>query len=158
MKVKFLLLALLAFGSANAAEVTVTVGTANSAAGQIITNPVGSNCSGCVALPISGTITSVAGASTAPSNNGSTTVTTGLTFQTLLAANANRKGCLIQNPTTATEILWVFVGPTASAIVAKSYTIAAGGTFSCATGQIVISDNIAVTATTSGHAFVETDQ
>lgn len=100
--------------------------------------------------------TSSAGAT---SNNGSTTITTGATFQTLLASNAARKGCLIQNPTTATEVLFVSVGiATGSATTAKSYTLNPGGSFSCASGNFVITDNIAVTATTTGHAFVETDQ
>ena len=102
-------------------------------------------------LPIGGT------GVTSTNNSGS--IITGGTFQTLLAANAARKGCLIQNPTTATEPLYVSVAvATASASIAKSYSLAPGASFSCASGLAVITDNIAVTAATTAHAFVETDQ
>ena len=93
------------------------------------------------------------------STNGSTTVVTGNTFQTLLALNSARKGCLIQNPSDATETLYVSVGiATGSATKAKSFQLPAGSSFSCNSGGNVITDNIAVTATTSAHAFVEVDQ
>jgi hypothetical protein len=93
------------------------------------------------------------------STNGSSTITAGGVFQTLLAANSARKGCLIQNPTTATETLYVSVAvATGSATTAKSYSLAAGQAFSCSSGSIVVTDNIAIMATTTGHAFVETDQ
>jgi hypothetical protein len=93
------------------------------------------------------------------STNGSTTIATGGTFQTLLASNSARKGCLIQNPTTATEPLYVSVGiATGSATLAKAFSLAPGATFRCANGPIVATDNIAVTAPTTAHAFVELDQ
>lgn len=93
------------------------------------------------------------------STNGSTTITTGNTFQTLLASNAARKGCLIQNPIAATETLFVSVGvATGSATTASSFGLSPGSAFSCAAGSNVITDNIAVTAATTAHAFVETNQ
>lgn len=94
----------------------------------------------------------------AASNNNSTTITTGGAFQTLLASNASRKGCLIQNPPTATENLAVFVGATGSATTVHAFTLPPGGTFQCLSGPLVITDNIAVEAATPGHAFAETDQ
>jgi hypothetical protein len=87
--------------------------------------------------------------------NGSTTVTLGGTFQTVLAASATRRNCLIQNPTTATEVLFVHVGTLASATTAKAITLAAGSAFSCAgSGGNVEGAAINVTAATNGHAFV----
>jgi hypothetical protein len=82
------------------------------------------------------------------------TVTLGGTYQTVLAANSSRKGCLIQNPTTATEVLNIKVGTMAS-----PFTIPAGGTFSCNSGSgVVIGDAITLTATTTGHAFAGVNQ
>lgn len=93
------------------------------------------------------------------STNGSTTITLGNTFQTLLAQNSGRKGCLIQNPADATETLYVSVGiATGSATKAKSFQLSPGASFSCSSGLIVVTDNIAVTAATTSHAFVEVDQ
>jgi hypothetical protein len=84
----------------------------------------------------------------ATSTDASGTVTTGTTYQTAIAASSTRKGCLIQNPTTATEVLSVKVGT-----MAAPFTILAGGTFSCASGSIVVTDAITITAPTTGHAF-----
>lgn len=95
----------------------------------------------------------------AASTNGSTTITTGNTFQTLLASNAGRKNCLVQNPADATETLYVNVSDAVgSATKARSYQVAPGGTFACAGSGTVTTSIINVTAATSGHAFVETDQ
>lgn len=84
----------------------------------------------------------------ATSTDASGTVTLGGTYQTAIAASSIRKGCLIQNPTTATEVLSVKVGT-----MAAPFTILAGGTFSCASGSIVVTDAITITAPTTGHAF-----
>lgn len=93
------------------------------------------------------------------STNGSTTVVTGNTFQTILASNASRKGCLIQNPSDATETLYVNVkDAVGSATKPRSYQLPAGASFSCTYGGNVITDIINVTAVTSAHAFVESDQ
>jgi hypothetical protein len=160
---KFLWLLVLAPGAAfGQAQVVPNVGTGNQTGGAIVYAPVG-NCTGCTAMPIttpSGTsVTVVTTPLQKASTNGSTTIVVGGTFQTLLAANATRNGCLIQNPTTATEVLDVFVGATGSATAAASYTLSPGATFNCANQNgMVITDNIAVTAATSAHAFVETNQ
>ncbi len=93
------------------------------------------------------------------STSGSSTVTTGGTFQSALASNANRKGCLIQNPATATENLLVFFGATGSATTATSFSLPAGAAISCATGAgFVLTDNVAVTGATTGHAYILVSQ
>ncbi len=149
----------IAFGQA---QVTPLVGTGNQTSGAIIQQPVGT-CTGCTPMPITTAAGVPATVITTPlqktSTNGSTTVTLGGTFQTLLAASATRDGCVIQNPTTATEPLYVFVGITGSATTAAAYSLSPGATFNCANQNgMVITDNIAVTATTTSHAFVETNQ
>ncbi len=93
------------------------------------------------------------------STSGSSTVTTGGTFQSALASNANRKGCLIQNPATATENLFVFFGATGSATTATSFSLPAGAAMSCATGAgFVLTDNVAITGATTGHAYILVSQ
>ena len=72
-------------------------------------------------------------------------------------ASANRKGCLIQNPTTASEVLYVNVG-SASPSTANSFSLAAGATFSCNAAGVTVSDTISVEAATTSHAFVATYQ
>jgi len=89
----------------------------------------------------------------APSSDISGTVTLGGTYQTVLASNSSRKGCLIQNPTTATEVLSVKVGT-----MAQPYTLAAGAAFSCNNGPVVVTDTITLTAATTSHAFAGTAQ
>lgn len=82
------------------------------------------------------------------SSNGSTTVTTGNTYQTVFGSSSSRKGCLIQNPSSATEVLNVRVGG------AAVFTLPIGAAFNCSSpGGIVISDLVEVTAPTTGHAF-----
>ena len=100
-------------------------------------------------LPISGTFTTTPGVVDATSTDASGTVTLGGTYQTVIASNATRKGCLIQNPTTATEVLSVKVGT-----MAAPFTIAAGGSLNCGSpGGVIATDTITVTAATTGHAF-----
>lgn len=81
------------------------------------------------------------------------TVTTGGTFQTLLAPAPSRLGCQIINPTTATEALYVYIG-TGTATTPKSIPLVPGGVFTCNFGSIVLTDQISVEATTTSHAFV----
>lgn len=89
------------------------------------------------------------------STNASTTVTAGGTFQSVIASNSARNGCLVQNPVAATETLFVFFGANASATTAKSVSLSPGSAVSCAVGGIAVAtDNVSVTATTTGHAFV----
>lgn len=87
------------------------------------------------------------------STNASSTVTTGGTYQTVFAASTTRRGCTIQNPTTATEILSVRVKSVAV------FTLPIGATFQCGSPSgVVISDLIEVTATTTAHAFTAVSQ
>jgi len=87
------------------------------------------------------------------SANLSSTIATGGTFQSLAAASISRNGCLIQNPTTATEPLYVNVG-SASPSTANSFSLAAGASFNCSVAGVVITDALQVEAATTGHAFI----
>ena len=89
--------------------------------------------------------------------NASGTVAAGGTFQTVFAADPSRNGCLIQNPTTATEALYVNVGSAAPA-TANSFSIAAGATFSCNVAGHVLTDKVTLEAATTGHAFTAVAQ
>lgn len=104
-----------------------------------------------VTQPVSGTVT--AAQVNASSTDFSGTVTLGNTYQTALTSSATRKGCLIQNPPTASEVLNVKVGTMASPFVLK-----AGASFNCAAGNLVVTDTITITAATTSHAFVGVSQ
>lgn len=97
-----------------------------------------------------------------PSQSQSGTIATGGTFQVWLPAQSSRVGCTLENPTTATEVMYVFViakGQTlASASTTASYSLSAGGFFNCSINGIVITDAIAIEAATTSHAFVGTLQ
>jgi hypothetical protein len=87
------------------------------------------------------------------SQNLSGTITSGGSFQYLASANPSRNGCLIQNPTTASEALYVNVG-SASPTTANSFSLAAGAAFSCNGSGIVVTDAIQIEAATTNHAFI----
>jgi hypothetical protein len=70
----------------------------------------------------------------------------GGTYQTLQSATATRKGCTVQNPPAATEVLSVKVNVTV-------YTLAPGMSLNCQSSGIVVTDQIQVTAATTAHAF-----
>jgi hypothetical protein len=96
-----------------------------------------------------------------PSMNRSGTIASGNIFQTVLSpASTTRKGCTIQNPPDATETLYVDVTDTTNPTPtkARSYQLTPGGTFSCGQAGVIVGDVIYLTAATTGHAFVETDQ
>lgn len=80
-------------------------------------------------------------------------ITTGNTFQSILAADSNRTACAIQN--TSADTMYFYVGPTASASKAASIQVATNGVFYCSNqgGTIVATDNIAVTTTTTSDTF-----
>jgi hypothetical protein len=80
-------------------------------------------------------------------------ITTGGTFQTVFALNLSRVNCLIENPTTATEVLYVHY-TAASATLANSVSLNAGSSFNCAGGNTMATGAISVTAATTGHAFM----
>jgi hypothetical protein len=87
------------------------------------------------------------------SQNVSGTITSGGSFQTLSGANPSRNGCVIENPTTATEPLYVNVG-SASPTTTNSFSLAPGAAFNCGAAGIVVTDALQVEAATSTHAFV----
>lgn len=87
------------------------------------------------------------------STDGSGTIVTGGSYQTVFAASGSRKGCLIQNPATATEVLNVKFGTMAS-----PFTLLAGMSIGCNQGGLVLQDAVTAMAATSTHAFAATAQ
>ncbi len=82
--------------------------------------------------------------------NASATITVGATFQTVLAARANRQSLTIQNNnsiSTGTEYCYIFVG-SASANTGNSIILAPGGSYS-RYYPYVPSDAIQATCTTT---------
>lgn len=85
------------------------------------------------------------------------TITTALTFQSVLASSGTRKGCLIQN--TSSDVEYVFFGANGSATAAASLQLQPGQTLSCAANQIILTDNVSMTsATTNGATAVVVSQ
>lgn len=88
---------------------------------------------------------------TSLNGNFSGTVTAANVFQMVLAKSDKRAGCDIQNNGTTT--LWVSEGKTAATSTeATSYEVAAGGSFFCERGQVVLTGEIDVTGA-AGQAF-----
>jgi hypothetical protein len=82
----------------------------------------------------------------------SSTITTGGTAQSALAANPGRKYLLIQNPSTASEVLWVNLTGTAVVDTQGSVSIEAGGALVFENG-FEPSNAVSVIAATTGHKF-----
>lgn len=96
----------------------------------------------------------------ATTTNGSATIATGNTFQSIISAlgvsPAIRRSMTIQNNNTNSDNCWVFIGPTASATKATSILLGPGGSYQ-RYYPYVPSDNIAATcATTSDTLYVDT--
>jgi hypothetical protein len=91
--------------------------------------------------------------------NGSVAITTGNTFQSILAAptgGTRRLSLTIQNNQTTTDNCWLFMGATASATKATSILLAPGQSYTRYYPYIP-SDNIAATcASTSDTLYVDT--
>lgn len=79
-----------------------------------------------------------------PSTSTAVVITTHAVFQVILAANPNRKGCLIQNTSADTER--VYFGPNGSATSGASVKLIAGNALTCAGFVILPSDNISITS------------
>lgn len=75
------------------------------------------------------------------------------TFTAALAANAARKGCLIQNTSANTE--YVYSGATGSATTTNSFQITAGGTYNCGPGDTNI---INIASGTASSVYVVSSQ
>lgn len=86
---------------------------------------------------------------TVPSSRSTTTASSTIsvtnTFQSVFAAATGRTGCVVQN--TGTNSMYVFFGPIASATIAGSIKLSAGQSVNCATGGIVITDQVSITGT-----------
>lgn len=127
----------------------VTAPTYQSATGNTLT------AQGVVVLNADGTNGGVPQRATSTTTNGS--VATANTFQSALAANANRKGCAVYNNSTATEL--VFLGAPGSATAANAIPVSAGGSFNCGSFQgIVLTDQVSITSATAGATFVVVSQ
>ena len=98
--------------------------------------------------------------STSLNGDASGTITATGTFQKVFGAAANspapvagsagtRKGCVVQN--NSTNIMYVNEGtPIGSATTSNTWTVAAGATFNCNFGGVVLTGEIDVTGTTGG--------
>lgn len=148
-------------GSGSATAIGLLKGIYSVAAGPIVNFPAlvdtntGAAGASTIRVVLSSDSRAVSGATTTQTG---TTVTTGGTFQSALASSGTRKGCGIFNPPDATEFLYVFFGATGSATTSNAIKLAAGQSVSCGAPGIVLTDNVAVTATTTGHAFQVTAQ
>lgn len=79
--------------------------------------------------------------------NLSGTITATNTFQSVQAQNSNRLGCTIQN-LSASDKMWVYFGPVASALTPTSLQLAAGASVNCAqVPGALITDQVSVTGT-----------
>jgi len=86
---------------------------------------------------------------------GNGTIGTGGTFQSIMAADLNRTGCIIQN--TSTHTMYVYFGATASATTSNTFQVAAGGTIYCGAGGnsvVALTDNVAITTSATSDTFV----
>lgn len=84
----------------------------------------------------------------------STAAPTAGAFSSVLASNATRKSCLIQNNSGSAG--YVYPGANGSATTANSFIISGtGGTFSCANPDgTVLTDNISATCASGTCAFI----
>lgn len=80
------------------------------------------------------------------------TIAAGGAFQTALAANPNRKGCLVQN--TSSHVLYVYFGTLAAATTSNAMQVAAAGVSGCNYGPSVITGAVNVTTSTTSDTFV----
>ena len=149
---------------------TVTVGGSVSVSNFPATQPVSGSVSvgnfpasqavtGSVAVsnfpatqPVSGSVTTLPSGVTTTQTAGTTSSTAG-TFTSAAAASSTRKGCTLQNTSSAMEYL--YLGATASGSATNAFMVSPGGFFSCpAPGGVVVQDNIAVAASVASATYV----
>lgn len=95
----------------------------------------------------------------ARSTSTSIVIATADTFQSVLAANERRLGCLVQNKATGAAVVRVYLGAPAAAATGRSMDLDAGDIFSCATGSgMVVVDEISVAASEAGTPVVVVSQ
>jgi hypothetical protein len=87
-----------------------------------------------------------------PTNKGST-ITTGGTAQTPIAANVSRKYAICENPPSATEDLFISITTTATTTNAGNFADLAPGGSATIPGTAAVSVN----AATTGHRFICTE-
>lgn len=92
-------------------------------------------------------VTNPYGLAPGTSGNASTTIQSGGTYQSLWAANNNRRGCTVQN--NGSHTMYVFFGPIASATHALSVQLSAGQSVNCQYGGITLQDQVSIDGTTS---------
>lgn len=110
---------------------------------------------GVITLNSDGTSGGLPQRATSTTTNGSVAVAN--TYQSALAANANRKGCAIYNNSANAEL--IFLGAPGSATAANSIPLPAGGSFNCGSFQgIVITDQISITSATVSSTYVVVSQ
>lgn len=91
-----------------------------------------------------------------PTVNGSVTIATGSTFQSVLASSSNRQSITIQNNNTNGDNCWLFIGANASATKATSILLGQGGSYQ-RYYPFLPSDNISATCTTTSDTlYVDT--
>jgi len=90
------------------------------------------------------------GVSTRPTTNGSSTITTGNTFQTILGASFTRLSVTIQN-NNATDSCRLFIG-SGTATASNSMLLASGGSYQ-RYWPFTISDAIQMTCANNGDTF-----
>lgn len=113
------------------------------------------NATGVVVLNPDGTAGGIPQRATSATVSGS--VATANTFQSALAANANRKGCAIYNTSANAEL--IFLGAPGTATAATSIPLPAGGSFNCGSFQgIVLTDQVSITSATAGSTYVVVSQ
>lgn len=113
------------------------------------------NAQGVMLLNSDGTIGSIPQRATSTTTNGSVTIAN--TFQSALAANANRKGCAIYNNSANAEA--IYLGTPGSASAANAIPLPAGGAFNCGSFQgIVLTDQVSITSATAGSTYVVVSQ
>jgi hypothetical protein len=93
-----------------------------------------------------------------PTTNVSGSIAVSDVFQILFTANSSRNSIIIQNPSDATEPIYVYVGSAyTSATVADSYRLDPGKDY-VRQGPVVPSDIVAVMAVTVAHPFYAEEQ
>jgi len=86
-------------------------------------------------------------------NRASSTIATGGTSQQALAANPGRKVFCVEDPSAATEDLFLDFGQPASTTSGVSIDIPPGSLF-CMGGGAIYTGQITVNAVTTSHAFI----
>lgn len=119
------------------------------------TNGLFANIKAMIAIP-AGTANIGTVDSTGKTTTMATVAPTATVFSALLAPNAARKGCLIQN--VGATLGYVYFGATGSATTSNSFQVAAGQSISCNSGPIVLTDNVAGTCASSTCGFIISSQ